>query len=209
MERHGTDVLRLCSSSPSIPLRSSTPLREDIEISSTSPTISDSNVTDNTADSLDSCSLPSLDISLISCEEESFNEVAMSREISPQVEPSTPVSELGELPKSINAGYKLVFDNIDKNVKPRFMRSDSQTLSLHYVQVYGVKDRIDYSSFCSEKPTQSNLYSVLPDRADYELLRKDFRVLVSRIIVTFICPFLRSTSRNPLCYIFLTNTVQK
>ena len=60
----------------------------------------------------------------------------MSREISPQVEPSTPVSELGELPKSFNAGYKLVLDNIDKNVKPRFMRSDSQTLSLHYVQVY-------------------------------------------------------------------------
>ena len=66
MERHGTGVLRLCSSSPSIPLRSSTPLREVIEIRSTSPTISDSNVTDNTADSLDSCYLPSLDISLIS-----------------------------------------------------------------------------------------------------------------------------------------------
>ena len=74
-----------------------------------------------------------------------------------------------------------MFDNIDKNVKPCFVRSDSQTLSLHYVQVYGVKDRIDYSSFCNEKPTQSNLYSVLPDTADYELL---IRVLVSRIIVT-------------------------
>ena len=81
-----------------------------------------------------------------------------------------------------------MFDNIDKNVKPRYMRSDSQTLSLHYVQVYGVKDRIDYSSFSDDKPAQLNLYSVLPDTTDYESLRKDFTVLVSRIIVTYL-PF--------------------
>ena len=41
------------------------------------------------------------------------------------------------------------------------MRSDSQTLSLHYVQMYGVKDRIDYSTFSSQKHTETNIYSIL------------------------------------------------
>ena len=62
---------------------------------------------------------------------------------------------------SVNAEYKLVLDNIDKNIKPRYMHSDSQTLSLHYAQMYGVKDRIDYSTFSSQKHTETNIYSIL------------------------------------------------
>lgn len=85
-------------------------------------------------------------------------------------------------PQSLNAGYKLVFDNIDKNVKPRYMRCDAQTKSLHYVQVYGVKDRIDYSLFTSEHKTDMNLYSILPTSEDYESLKRDFGVLISRIM---------------------------
>lgn len=48
-------------------------------------------------------------------------------------------------PASVNAGYKVVFDNIDKNVQPRHERVDSKTKSLHYVHGYAKKDRIDYS----------------------------------------------------------------
>lgn len=191
MQRRDTDFHRLHSSSPSAPLRSSTPLHDEgNEFSANSSSDQESCVADDTAVSLDSCSLPTLDVSLISCEEESISEITISREISPHLQTSTsPVSaEHWQQPKSINAGYKLVFDNIDKNVKPRYMRSDSQTLSLHYVQVYGVKDRIDYSSLSGEKPTQVNLYSVLPDTTDYDLLRKDFTILVSRIIVKYL-PF--------------------
>ena len=46
----------------------------------------------------------------------------------------------------LRLGYKIVIDNIDKAVKPRYMRIDSQKKSLHYVQIYNVKDRIDFSS---------------------------------------------------------------
>ena len=53
-------------------------------------------------------------------------------------------------PTSVNAGYKIVFDNLDKTVKPRYIRSDAQAQSLHYVQGFAMKDRIDYSCF-SEK----------------------------------------------------------
>ena len=83
---------------------------------------------------------------------------------------------------SVNAGYELVFDNIDKNIKPRYMRSHSQTLPLHYVQIYGIKDRIDYSTFSSQKHTETNVYSILPSLNDYELMKSDFTVLISRII---------------------------
>ena len=34
-------------------------------------------------------------------------------------------------------------DNIDMNVKLRNMRTDAQTKSLHYIQMYSVKDKID------------------------------------------------------------------
>ena len=51
------------------------------------------------------------------------------------------------VPQSVNAGVKLVFDNIDKTVKPRRMTLESQTTSLNYVQAIAVKDRIDYSFF--------------------------------------------------------------
>eukprot|EP00731_Ephydatia_muelleri_P021282 Em0013g1009a len=39
-------------------------------------------------------------------------------------------------------GFRLVGDNVDKNVKPRDMHLNSQTTSLHYFHMYAVKDRI-------------------------------------------------------------------
>ena len=47
--------------------------------------------------------------------------------------PTTPLS--GELHPTVNLGYKIVIDNIDKTVRPRHMRVDSQIKSLHYVQL--------------------------------------------------------------------------
>ena len=76
-----------------------------------------------------------------------------------------------------------MFDNIDMNIKPRFMRSDYQTRSPHYVNSYAVKDRIDFSQFSSETPTELTLFEVLPNDADYKSLKDDFTVLVSRMIV--------------------------
>ena len=44
------------------------------------------------------------------------------------------------VPPSLNAGVKLVFDNIDETVKPRHMTLESKTTSLNYVQAIAVKD---------------------------------------------------------------------
>ena len=53
--------------------------------------------------------------------------------------------------------YKLVFDNIDKTVKPRYMRLESQTKSLHYVQLYAVKDRVNLSHLSQVPPVVSDI----------------------------------------------------
>lgn len=58
--------------------------------------------------------------------------------------------------------YKLVFDNIDKSVTPRDMRSDVQTRSLHYVQIYSVKSRIDFSSFAPTHELATEIIYLLP-----------------------------------------------
>ena len=88
-------------------------------------------------------------------------------------------------PISVNAGYKLVFDNIDKTIQPRHMRVDSKAKSLHYVHAYAIKDRIDFSCFPDKRVGEANLYDILPNSQDYKLLKENFSVHVSRIIVAY------------------------
>lgn len=80
--------------------------------------------------------------------------------------------------------YKLVFDNINKTVKPRFMRSTMQTQSLNYVQIYSVRSRIDFSSLSltpkSLNINNASLYDeIIPSEENYKQLKKNFAILVA------------------------------
>ncbi len=79
-----------------------------------------------------------------------------------------------------------MFDNIDKDVKPRHMTSDNLTWSLHYVQSYAVKDRVNYDCLSGERRTEVCILDILPTKEDYDILKKNFAVLVSRVMVKFI-----------------------
>ena len=82
------------------------------------------------------------------------------------------------------SGHKLVIDNVDSTVKPRDQRIDAQTKSLHYVQVFAVKDRIDYSRLSpSPPPAGQSVYSLIPSSSDYEALKENFdlRKLIEHI----------------------------
>ncbi len=86
------------------------------------------------------------------------------------------------------ATYKLVGDNIDKNIKPsaRDMRSDHQTQSLHYFHAYGVRDRIDLSQF-EDSPSlpslkEINIHEIWPSTLDTTCIRSNFCVLIARIL---------------------------
>ena len=84
-------------------------------------------------------------------------------------------------------GLKLV---IDKTVKPRDQRLDAQTQSLYYIQVYAVKDHVDYSSLShSPPPSGKPVYDLIPSTAVYEELKKNFKIIVSRILVKHVAFF--------------------
>ena len=66
------------------------------------------------------------------------------------------------------SGYKFVIGNIDTGVKPRYQRIDSQNQSLHYVQVFAVRDRLDFSQLSSTPPLPGrSVYELLPSTMDY------------------------------------------
>ena len=122
------------------PLHTSTPepteevLSSDTVSLSSSPSSDSCTYIDIAEQLLDSQSIGAVtfDMSEQSFADKSLNETTVT--IKPEAEETCTVV------KSINAGYKLVFDNIDKTVKPRFMTQDSQTETLNYVQAYAVKD---------------------------------------------------------------------
>ena len=83
-------------------------------------------------------------------------------------------------------GFKIVGDNIDKTVRPRHVRLDRQTQSLHYFNSYAVKDRVnltDRSDTVPDPPSSPNLLSLLPDKEDISEMKHLFEIHVSRIIV--------------------------
>ena len=100
--------------------------------------------------------------------------------------PSTPPPSVTTTTSSW-AGFKIVGDNIDKNVRPRYMRLDSQTNSLHYLHAYALKDRIDLSSFSDSHQILFNLPSskifeqILPSTTDCNDLNHNLAILVSLV----------------------------
>lgn len=82
--------------------------------------------------------------------------------------------------------YKIVGDNIDKNIKPRDMRSDHQTKSLHYFHLYAVRDRIDLSKY-EDNPSLPDIASIntdqlLPSEEDAQTLRSNFAMHIARVL---------------------------
>eukprot|EP00731_Ephydatia_muelleri_P034686 Em0072g4a len=87
-------------------------------------------------------------------------------------------------------GFRIVGDNIDKTVRPRDMRHNHQSTSLHYFHSYAVKDRVDVSDLSPEVPLVTskeidvNLF--LPSPEDCQSLEANFCTLMMRILVKHI-----------------------
>ena len=96
--------------------------------------------------------------------------------------PARPIQPAGPVP-----GIKLILDNIDKTVKRRHQTIDAQSKSLHYVQVYAVKDRVDFSQLSNTAPSPGrSVYEILPTTSDYQTLKDNFAILVARILTKHI-----------------------
>lgn len=82
----------------------------------------------------------------------SHSMIMLDQEQTPNLDPTTstvtqdlPQDRDNEQTPNQVKGIKIVGDNIDKNVKPRFMHSDHQGKSLHYFHCYAAQDRFDLS----------------------------------------------------------------
>ena len=87
-------------------------------------------------------------------------------------------------------GYRIIGDNLDKNVIPRYRRIDHQTESLHFFQYYAVRDRIDLSGvsddvnpYLKESILDLPLNTLLPSASDHQAMMYNFGVLISRVLV--------------------------
>ena len=82
--------------------------------------------------------------------------------------------------------FKIVGDNIDKDVKPRNMRSDYQTRSLHYFHAYAVRDRLnlDNCDHCASAPNPStiDLELLLPSKENEMQIRRNMGILIARTL---------------------------
>ena len=80
-------------------------------------------------------------------------------------------------------GFKVVGDNIDKNIRPSFKRYDNKTDSIHYFHYYALLDRIDLSAYSEVLPTTPlDLSKLLVNTDDVCKLEKDTITLLSRYV---------------------------
>ena len=84
------------------------------------------------------------------------------------------------------SGFKVVIDNIDMNLRPRYQTFERQMKSIHYVNSYAVRDRVDLSSYSSTAANSGHnvvpIESLLPDEDDRRNILANFVVLAGRIL---------------------------
>ena len=80
-------------------------------------------------------------------------------------------------------GFKIVGDNIDKNVRPSHQRLDRQTQSLHYFHSFAVRDRIDLSAYSDQPPAippAIDATTITHAASDLATFQMECEILVSR-----------------------------
>uniref|UniRef100_A0A1X7TRN2 DUF6589 domain-containing protein n=1 Tax=Amphimedon queenslandica TaxID=400682 RepID=A0A1X7TRN2_AMPQE len=87
-------------------------------------------------------------------------------------------------------GFKLVGDNFDKNFRRTYQRMDYQTVSRHYFHCYAVRDRVNLNRASdSLRDGVIDIQQLLPCDNDDLKMRKNFSVLITRILVKNFEPF--------------------
>ena len=101
-------------------------------------------------------------------------------------------------------GFRIIGDNLDKNIKPRFLRVDHPNQSLHFFHIFAVKDRVNLSGFSNEPNRYLSVQtedlpfeSLLPSATDYQSLIANFSILVARVLVAHI-PYFKTTFNDVL-----------
>lgn len=96
-------------------------------------------------------------------------------------------------------GFKIVGDNLDLNVRPRYRRIDKETVSLHFFHYFAVKDCVDLchipdelNSYVAVPTHELPINTLLPTACDHQTLVHHFGLLISRVLVEEL-PYFKST----------------
>ena len=81
-------------------------------------------------------------------------------------------------------GFKVVGDNLDKNIRPTFQRFENKTKSMHCFHMYAVKDRVDFLASSDSKPRSCTVEvkKLMINKSDVEHMKKDAEVLIARYV---------------------------
>ena len=90
--------------------------------------------------------------------------------------------------------YQIVGDNIDFEVKTKFMTLEKKNRSLHWFNMVAVDERISPPQHLSNKYPRCSVLSIgetefLPSEQDLQHIRADFIMLFARTIVTYLKDF--------------------
>ena len=98
-------------------------------------------------------------------------------------------------------GFSIIGDNVDKNVKPRYMRSSGYRVkSLHYFHAFALQDRVDCDTTNRLKeltclPDDRVIAAtLLPSTEDDRIMRKNLTMLVTRVLSKYFSYFEKSFS---------------
>lgn len=90
-------------------------------------------------------------------------------------------------------GFKIIGDNLDRNIKPRHQRFDRQTRSLHFFNSYAVLDRCNFAALSDEvEAVQQPAFDIslfLPDDNDLKEITHNFSIIIGRIAHKYIPAF--------------------
>ena len=91
---------------------------------------------------------------------------------------------------SLPYGYKLVGDNVDKNVKPSLQRYEMRSQSLHHFHSFAVRDRVPIEALSHSSPVHSAItiasiptpdpQKLLPTPDDMHYIKDEMCILLSR-----------------------------
>ena len=87
-------------------------------------------------------------------------------------------------------GFKIVGDNVDKNICASFQRSDHGTCSLHHFYSFTSRDRLDFSNFLDKDPDLSTIIGdidvdaqeFLPSEEEIDIVKEEFSILIARYV---------------------------
>lgn len=95
--------------------------------------------------------------------------------------------------------FKVVGDNIDKEVKTRDMRSDHQNKSFHHFHACAVRDRVNMGEFsesvAAPDPTSVQFDLLFPSKQDENNLHGNMEVLVARTLKKYV-PFFKKYGKG-------------